>query len=334
VPEEEQFASIKATVVETSEPTFKPPPLVEPPEDGPFPPDAPPIDTGQAVKRIFAVLEPLEQEQTTIWPPDYLDYYNTILPPYLPEYEPLPEYEAPPKELIINIETTGAKPWESRLICIGVLDPNSLSPEAMNFIQEKEEDTLNEFLEWLNTTEYSVLVGYNVSFDYRFLYALMQKYRKSVPRWKEMELYDLMQQQKQVKAEFVFGYNPAGKLEEWATYLLGTKPYAEQKQLYRWWKEKDVDEIVNFNSDKLMKAYYLWVLDKVVSAAIPGSEVLARPAAPATATPTGMPAGASPQGEETIKVKCPNCLQEQEMQKTAKVINCFVCGTPIPNPAL
>ena len=312
MPEEEQSASISASVVETDEKPFIP---------------------EQAIK-IEAVLEPEEIPESTVWDPGWIDYYNTIIPPYIPAFPELPEFEAPKLEIILNIETTTAKPWEGRIICIGVLDPNSLAPEAMNFIEETEEQTLDAFLQWFAATEYSTLIGYNVSFDYRFLYVAMQKYRKTVSRWPEMKLYDLMQQQKQVKDSFVYGMNPTGKLEDWATLLLGTKPYAEQKDVYKWWKEKNIEEIVNYNSDKLVKSYFLWVLDKVVSATIPGSEVLGRPAAPTAATPEGTPAGTSPLETETIQVKCPNCLQTQEMPKKAKVINCFVCGTPIANPAL
>lgn len=312
MPDETLETTVSAKVVETDEEPFKP---------------------DKTIKLEFE-LEPLEEAPEPFYSPDWLDYWPNTLPPYLPSYSPVPEFEDTPKELIINIETTGTKPWESRLIMIGVLDPNALEPQAINFIEETELQTLNAFLEWWKSTNYTTLIGYNVSFDYRFLYALMQKYRKNAPTWKNAELYDLMQQQKQVKSEFVFGYNPTGKLEEWSTYLLGTQPYAPQENVYKWHKEKNIDELVNFNTDKLTKAYFLWVLDKVVSGTIPGAEVLARPGSPTTATPEGQTPGSNPDTGETVQVQCPNCLQIQEMPKKAKVINCFVCKAPIANPAV
>lgn len=283
---------------------------------------------------IFAKLIPIEREQATYFPSEYTNYYPTLLPPYMPSFEKLPEFESTQKELIINIETTGTKPWESRIICIGVMDPNTLEPKVTNFLEETEVQTLDAFLQWLEGTSFSHLVGYNVSFDYRFIYALMQKYRRSSAQWKNIKLYDLMQQQKQVKDSYVFGYNPTGTLEQWATYLLGSKPYAPQKQVYKWLKEKNIDEIVNFNTDKVTKAYYLWVLDKVVSEEIPGSKVLARPAQTTTQIPIGQTSGTSAIEEETVQVQCPNCLQLQEMPKSASVINCLVCGTPVANPSV
>lgn len=332
--ENTQEASIKASIVETTEPTFKLPLLVNIPKTEPLPQAGTTVDTGEAVKTIFATLEPEEKDETTYWSPGYLDFYKTVTPPYIPTFPKMPEYEEPTGDLVINIETTGTRPWESRLICIGVLDPNMLAPEAINFITESEEQTLNEFMEWLAGTNYTTLVGFNVSFDYRFLYALMQKYRKNSPQWKEMKLYDLMQQQKQVKDSYVFGYNPTGTLEEWSTYLFGANPYAPQKQVFKWWKEKNVEEIVNFNSDKLIKAYYLWVLDKVVSGTIPGAEVMARPGTTEETAPGETPSGFPASAAETISVQCSKCMQVQDMPKEAKVVYCKVCGTPIANPAL
>ena len=307
---EELETSIKVEWIETDETPFDPKKTTE----------------------IFAVLEPLEAGQATFYTPTYTDFYKSyVLPPYI-DYKKLPEFEAVPSELIINIETTAVLPWESRIVCIGVLDPNALAPEATNFIRESEEETLNEFLVWFETQNYTTLAGYNVSFDYRFIFAVCQKYRKTARKFMAAGLRDLMQVQKQVKEAFVFGYNKPGTLEQWSTYLFGTKPYASQRQVLKWHEEKNVDEIVNFNSDKLAKAYFLWVVDKIVEGTIPGAEVLARPSTPGTETPQGtLPAGQEA-GEEKIKVQCPNCRQLQDMPKTARVINCFVCGEPIAHP--
>jgi len=282
---------------------------------------------------VFAQLTPLEQDENTYYTPEYIDWYKQTGPVWIPKYEPIPEFEGEQKELIINIETTRVKPWEGQILCIGVLDPNQLEPEALNFIEENEETTLNAFLEWFTNTSYTTLIGYNVSFDYRFIYANLQKYRKTLPRWTELKLYDIMQQQKQVKSEFVYGNNPTGKLEDWATLLLGAQPYAKQEKVWDWAKEGNIEEIMNFNSDKLVKTYYLWVLDKVVKGTIE-TETTTQSTEP-TASNTNATAFENPgiNTEELLKVQCPNCMQIQDMLKSAKVIRCAVCGTPISNPA-
>jgi len=293
-------------------------------DEEPFRPDA--------TTQIFATLEPLAADEASFYTPTYTDFYkSSVLPPSI-SYANLPQYESAKRELIINLETTSTVPWEGRIVVIGVLDPNALEPVAMNFINETEEATIDEFRDFFDQSPYTTIVGYNVAFDYRFIYAVLQKYRRTLASWTGLNLYDLMQQQEQVKPAFVPGYNKPGTLEEWSTYLFGSQPYAEQSQVFKWIEAGNTEEIVNFNSDKLAKAYGLWVLNKVVDGSIPGAEILARPgAAQPEAELLPVPgAGAAP--DTTIPVTCPSCLQTQTMQRTAKVVNCTVCGEPIAHP--
>jgi len=283
---------------------------------------------------VFAELTPIEQAQNTYYPPTYTDFYYSLAPPFISTYGKLPEFEDVQKELIINIETTRVKPWEGQIIAIGVLDPNTLEPEALNFIQATERETLEEFIAWFENTRYTTLIGYNVSFDYRFIYAVMQKYRATVPRWLDMDLHDLMQQQKQVKAEFVFGNNPTGKLEDWATYLLGAQPYAKQEKVWDWHREGNIDEIVNFNTDKLTKAYSLWVLNKVVGGTVAGTQSTGNPEPTQGTNPDTQVDEFHPELVEQLKVQCTKCMQVQSMNKTDRLKNCEVCGTAILNPTL
>ena len=286
----------------------------------------------QKTTEIFATLEPLETEQTTFFTPDWTDFYNnSILPPSI-SFGVLPEFESTKRELIINLETTSTVPWEGRIITIGVLDPNVLEPQAINFIQDSEEATIDEFIQFMQANEYTELVGYNVAFDYRFIYAVLQKYRRTLLGWTDIFLYDLMQQQKQVKNQFVPGFNKAGTLEQWSTYLFGSQPYAAQKQVFKWHKEGNIEEIVNFNSDKLAKAYGLWVLNKVVEGSIPGAEILARPSTESESNLQNPPTDNPGHGTETIPIQCPECLQEQTMLTTDKVVECKVCKSPIAHP--
>ena len=306
----EQQASISVEWIDTTEKPFKP----------------------DATTEIFATLEPLEAEQTTFFTPEYTNFFNSnILPPPI-SFGKLPEFESTKRELIINLETTSTVPWEGRIITIGVLDPNALEPQAINFIQDSELATINEFLEFFEQSPYTTLVAYNVAFDYRFIYAVAQKYRLQATKWPKLKLYDLMQQQEQVKDSFVPGFNKAGTLEQWSTYLFGSQPYAEQKQVFKWYKDGNMEEIVNFNNDKLAKAYGLWVLNKVVEGSIPGAEILARPGTNPTEPQTESESSHNPGPENQIPVKCTECLQEQHMTTTDKVIDCKVCGTPIAHP--
>ncbi|KKM97038.1 hypothetical protein LCGC14_1172120 [marine sediment metagenome] len=306
----EQQATISVEWIDTTETPFRP----------------------DATTQIFAELEPLEADQASFFTPTYTSFFNSsILPPAI-SFGKLPDFEAPKRELIINLETTSTVPWEGRIITIGVLDPNALEPKAINFIQESEEATIDEFLAFWQQSPYTTLVAYNVAFDYRFIYAVLQKYRKESKKWLQADLYDLMQQQKQVKNKFVPGFNKPGTLEQWSTYLFGSQPYAPQKQLFKWYEQGNIEEIINFNNDKLAKAYGLWVLNKVVEGSIPGAEILARPGTEGQSSPESTNPSNPGHSEETIPVVCKECLQDQTMLKTDKVVNCRVCGTPIAHP--
>lgn len=290
------------------------------------------VDTAEAAASIFAELTPTEQEEQTFYSQDWIDFFNNYIKSPSTYYKALPEYEAPTSELILNVETTGTLPWESRLILISVMDPNVASPSIQTFIQDTEENTMKEFTDWLNSTGYSKLVGFNVAFDFRFLYSLMQKYRIAVPAWPEMGLIDLMTQQKQVKQAFVPGYNKEGTLEQWSTYLFGTQPYAEQKKVFEWLKAGNIDEIVAFNEDKVTKTYFLYTLGRIVAGTI-SSAVVGEESSPSSGSEisnSGMPNSSGISNE--VEVYCPKCGQRQYIDKGLKSINCLVCGTPIANP--
>ena len=283
---------------------------------------------------ITAVLTPEQEEEQTFYSPEYTSEFQSWLPPWLAKYPEIPSYELAQKELVINIETTRVLPWESRLVCIGVLDPNAAAPEPMNIIADSEEEMLDTFLAFYEDSGFSEFVGYNVVFDYRYIYALCEKYRKPAPKFMEAELYDLMQQQEQVKDKFVPGYNKAGTLDNWLEYLLGWKPYAKQEQVWKWWKEKNFDEIVNYNTHKLLGAYSLYTLDKIVKGEIATGGATAVAGLGEEKEETEAELSAEYPSPEKITVTCPRCMQRQEMPQTEKTIPCKVCRTPILNPGL
>jgi len=334
MPETEQTAKITATAVETNEEVFVPPAYTSIPAE--LEPDRADevVNTQEEAAGVFAVLEPIEQENKTTYSQEWLDFYRNYLQSPYTTYTSLPSYEEEQKRLVINIETTAVNPWEARLICIGVLDPSVSEPTIQQFLNPTEEETIKEFVDWINSTSYSELVGYNVSFDYRFLYALMQRYRLVCPAWLTMDLYDLQVQQKQVKQSYVSSTQKAGTLEQWCTYLLGTQPYAEQKKVYEWLKAGNTEEILAFNEDKVTKSYLLYTLNKVVAGtiiAVTGAGTEAKTEATAS---EGRRYPSATESNAEIQVKCPSCLSDQFMYKSQKAINCFVCGTPIANPML
>ena len=83
--EEGMNAGISAKVVETTEKPFIPPSSVsltaelEPSAAGQT------VNTGQAAASLFAELTPTEQESSTYYSQDYLDFYKNFIPPVYTE---------------------------------------------------------------------------------------------------------------------------------------------------------------------------------------------------------------------------------------------------------
>jgi len=312
VAEKELSAGVQIEWVQTSEKPYKP----------------------KTVLNIDAVLEPEDVPASTYYPPTYYEEWETWTPPGIAKFPEIPTYDAPPSELIINLETTRVKPWEGRLICIGVLDPNTSAVEPYNIILESEEEMLDIFLDFYEDSDYKTIIGYNVSFDYRWIYALCQKYRKTAPNFMNAKLVDMMQQQKQVKQAFVYGMNPTGKLDEWSEYLLGLEPYAAVKDVMQWYKDKNFEEITNYNARKLLTTYSLFTLDKVVKGELAAGGGEATAESTTETEEENAPANPSVNVPKPFMVQCGRCRAEQPMPVTEKVIQCAVCGNEILNPGL
>ena len=310
--ENEMNAGVQIEWVQTSEKPYKP----------------------KTALTIDAVLEPADVPGATYYPPTYYEEYEKWTPPGIATFPEMPKYEAPPSELIINLETTRVKPWEGRLICIGVLDPNSPAVEPYNIIMESEEEMLDTFLGFYEDSDYKTIIGYNVSFDYRWLYALCQKYRKTAPNFMNAKLADMMQQQKQVKQEFVYGMNPTGKLDEWTEYLLGLEPYAAVADVMKWYKEKNFEEITNYNVRKLLATYSLFTMNKIVTGELAAGGGKTSATSPVKPEEIIAPVNPSMNVPEPFTVQCGRCRAEQPMPVTEKVIKCRVCGNEILNPGL
>jgi len=210
--------------VRTKEPTWKPP-----------------------EKRVEVVLYPKPGEE-----------------PFYPPSAPKPiEVPSPFEEpaVILNVETTGLMPFESRLISIAAVDVRT--PEnIIDFTGENEEKILKDFFAWFSLNAFEKVIGYNVSFDYRFLFTKAMKYGIKVPEFYKAKLSDVMQMMQQVKEGYVYGYNKAGKLDEWTMYFFEMKSPLTFEQVLKAWRDKELDKIAEHNRTKVEQTILLYALIK------------------------------------------------------------------------
>ena len=155
---------------------------------------------------------------------------------------------------VIDIECTSFNPWEGRLICIGVLDVNN--GETKVFQDSHEETLLIEFLKYYNKKDFQEIIGYNITYDTRFIFAKCLKY--SIPANQFFSAYqtDVMMILKSVKKGFNF--NIPGTLDEWSKSVLGRKKLFHNTEIPELFQQGRISDIIEYNIVDLEITYELW----------------------------------------------------------------------------
>jgi len=158
----------------------------------------------------------------------------------------VPTYtEEAKRPVIVDIETTGLNPWESRIICIAAMDPYD-PDNVITFFDLDEKVMVEEFISWFNSSNYNQLIGYNVTFDHRFVFTTCMRYRIQCPKWADADLWDIMEVMQRVKREYVYGTNKSGSLDNWAQLLLNKKKALDFEGILLAWKQKRYEDIINY----------------------------------------------------------------------------------------
>lgn len=242
------------------------------------------------------------------------------------DYTSIPSYTITKRSLIVDIETTGVQPYESRIIAIGFLDPSQENPEVSIFVEEDEETLVQKFVDFWEGSTYTDFVGYNAPFDYRFLFAACARYRISAPRLFDASVYDLQDVYDKVRPGQVFGRNKSGTLDDWSQYLLGFGKDTSAAEVIQAWKDGKIDIVVQHVQTDVIIEYALFLLDKlakgqlnVVATAIQGSGTTFSSQSPAVAMEDGAV-------DTPVKVYCSICAQEHMQTAKGKEFKCTVCG--------
>lgn len=245
--------------------------------------------------------------------------YNLLDPQYsAPKGFKTPDPEVT-RDLLINIETTGVHPWNSKAYSIAVQDLSRPEEEPIVFINDDEKQLLIEFLEYFNYVQPERFVGFKVIFDYRWIYALMMKYRISNEHFKKIALRDVKQLMDQIKEEFVYYPDKKGTLNDWGKYLFGIGKYGSQETMLKKYISGDFDYVNNFQLRQLDLTNGLYQLFLFC-----GSGLL-----PEALTPISTPRFESGAQELPKEIKsqqtkiCQECLQENLRTNET----CFICGS-------
>jgi hypothetical protein len=161
------------------------------------------------------------------------------------------------RPLIVNVESTGLMPFDSAISSICCMDP--LDPRTFyEFYGSDEGKIIADFWNFWTSKGFNRMVGYQVSFDFRFIFAKAMRYGLELIDFDRIALTDVMQIMQQVKEAFVYGTNKAGTLDEWANYILGMQPPFTQADVIAAYPKKDWDKIREYNKYKCTATYGLY----------------------------------------------------------------------------
>jgi len=160
----------------------------------------------------------------------------------------------------LDIETTSFQPWSGRIICIGVKDISN--GEVQVFYDENEESLLLKFFRHINKKQYSEIIGYNIAFDMRFIFARCLRYKLHANGFFDKIQTDLMMILKNVKKGYNF--NQPGKLNDWAIALLGKEKLFDNTKVPELYSQGRIKDLIEYNQNDLELTYELWKRIKIV----------------------------------------------------------------------
>jgi len=158
------------------------------------------------------------------------------------------------KKCILDIKTEGYNPWDGRIICIGF--KNIETSEIKVFYEDNEETLLVEFLQYFNKNEFNKIIGFNISYDIRFIIGRCLRYKIPINGFYSAYSTDLMMLLKNFKKSYNF--NRPGTLDEWARCLLGKGKLMKKASVLTLYQHGRIDEILEYNKNDVEITYGLW----------------------------------------------------------------------------
>jgi len=271
-----------------------------------------------------------------VWAPEdeiIIPLEKAVYKPYVPyvTYEAAAEK----KGIIFNIETTGFDPLNDRVIAIGLQDP--LFPEANPIILmlEDEEQIISAFFEVLKLGGFNELIGYGLSFDYRFILMQAMYYGLTCKEFYDCEIYDLMQAVAQGKFSFVYFPQKALPLSDVADFLWEyPKPFSDTEML-KYYAAGDYDKVVEFTSSQITRILALYTTFRKItetpitsfSSGIESGNALSKGLPPAESK--SLLTIPEVYDKNVLEWKCNNCLAEWSEAQLGNSGLCPICGTQL-----
>jgi len=294
------------------------------------PPGTTPFVPGSGSKIIL--LEPVETDDANVQ--DVLvqeGYYDRIpvgTDMYYPDIRiPNPTQQMIPEKntVVFDIETTGLKPWECRMVCITFWNIAEGKINMATFFDKDERALVHEAIGYLETLSVEVLVGYNTAFDIQMLQSRSLAYMIPCDLLWNAELYDVQDVLKTGREGYLRNNNKSGTLEDWSWYIYGErKPFTIEECFAAWEKENAEPFIIRNRWDVAMTGDLYMLMKTMQGIAEPGARAIR---AATRATDTARPAGRA-------DVQCAYCLSTAVYDYQLEENTCPICLRPLPTPTI
>ena len=269
--------------------------------------------------------------------PAFIDPSKILFPvaraptaPAIPRPPGVPE--RPGKSLILNIETEGYRPWEHKIICIGIQDPLVPNSLPVVIMHPDEAFMIASLFMVIKEGNYDELVGYGLSFDFRFLLIKAMKHNINCKEFYDCKLLDLMQAAAQGKFEFMYKPQSPPSLSDLADYLWSyPKPFTDLEMI-KYWRSGQSERVLEFASGQITRILALYILfhrvsgnsfDILPSGSVGSTNTPLSPPMESVNSKLTIPEAHSP---ELIKLRCPDCMAEVEVPKGTASAICSICG--------
>lgn len=239
--------------------------------------------------------------------------------PQTPRYDLLPDLVIPGDPWVMDIETTGLKPHESRIICIGLKSLKDRYREPIQMMDMDEEKILVEFRRWMKALNPSQLVGWGLGFDYKFIFRKLATWRIECKELQETKFYDLADVYRRGTEHYTWTMQKMDKLADVSITLLDREKMFQHGETLEAWLAKDYEGILAHNLNDIEIIADLWLLAQHAMGEGELAEELIR-------TTPGIPTTV----EDSRIVKCPVCMSERVIPIDSKPGACPVCGARYP----
>lgn len=237
------------------------------------------------------------------------------------------------KQLVVNIETLGLYPWESRIIAIGMVDAADLNAQPLVLMVESEREMLLDFFKLFRDLDYTSIVAYNASFDFRFIIARAMLYGFSCKEFQDADIIDVMRCMTYGRLEYTWGNQKSGRLDQWTDLYYGFPKPFDDLEMMKLYEQGEWELVYNYAAGQVLRAQWLYN-HWLYTVSNPTSE---GPPDLSFFTPTqGIASSAAassnltinlPQGLNTAFIECQDCLARTDIAPGEEVLRCPVCGS-------